>query len=321
MESDVGLVVHYSPINAPRYLHDEAFDSALNQQKQDEFRTLYDSGYYRFDPFYKYWREVGDAGAMTLRCLEKGNDEYGDYYNVFHPQTGMADDLGLLLPTLGRQAIGIFVSRATPFSEQEIEVAKLIYPLILDLHKTHDKQSLSTLAGSKHDDDDNPAILITDSKGKHSYESKSWTEQSAADSTIMENVKVLLSDLSNADIQIGSQTLHREKLDDDFSVSPSGFLFTLESGQAGASPISFDRAFNEFCDDSLSKREQEVARLILMGKSNSAIANELFIGEGTVKNHRKHIYSKLDIQTERTLFSQFLNYLMPGNEGNFLTTD
>jgi LuxR family maltose regulon positive regulatory protein len=44
----------------------------------------------------------------------------------------------------------------------------------------------------------------------------------------------------------------------------------------------------------LSEREREILRLIAAGLSTKEIANELVIVVGTVRNHIKHIYSKLD---------------------------
>jgi LuxR family maltose regulon positive regulatory protein len=46
--------------------------------------------------------------------------------------------------------------------------------------------------------------------------------------------------------------------------------------------------------DPLSEREREILRLIAAGLSTDEIAGELVIVVGTVRNHIKHIYSKLD---------------------------
>jgi len=45
----------------------------------------------------------------------------------------------------------------------------------------------------------------------------------------------------------------------------------------------------------LSEREREVLRLIAGGKTNREIAAQLFIAEGTVKNHVTNILGKLDV--------------------------
>ena len=46
----------------------------------------------------------------------------------------------------------------------------------------------------------------------------------------------------------------------------------------------------------LTRREQEVLKLMSKGLSNKEIAEFLFIGEGTVKNHISLIYSKLKVK-------------------------
>jgi DNA-binding NarL/FixJ family response regulator len=45
----------------------------------------------------------------------------------------------------------------------------------------------------------------------------------------------------------------------------------------------------------LSPRETQVLRLVAAGKSNPAIASELFVGEATVKTHLLHVFEKLDV--------------------------
>lgn len=55
----------------------------------------------------------------------------------------------------------------------------------------------------------------------------------------------------------------------------------------------------------LTPRELQLVRLILAGHPTAAIAEKLGIAVGTAKNHRRRIYEKLDITTERELFLQF----------------
>jgi DNA-binding CsgD family transcriptional regulator/tetratricopeptide (TPR) repeat protein len=52
-------------------------------------------------------------------------------------------------------------------------------------------------------------------------------------------------------------------------------------------------------DDDLTPREREVLRLLAAGKSNAAIADELFISQRTVTTHLTRLYAKLDV-TSRT---------------------
>jgi DNA-binding NarL/FixJ family response regulator len=48
-------------------------------------------------------------------------------------------------------------------------------------------------------------------------------------------------------------------------------------------------------DDHLTEREINVLSLIAAGLSNKEIGQKLFIGENTVKNHARNIYSKLGV--------------------------
>ncbi|MBT3274551.1 MAG: helix-turn-helix transcriptional regulator, partial [Spirochaetales bacterium] len=45
----------------------------------------------------------------------------------------------------------------------------------------------------------------------------------------------------------------------------------------------------------LSEREEEVARLLIQGKTNKDIAEQLFVSVNTIKSHIKKIYSKLGV--------------------------
>ena len=56
----------------------------------------------------------------------------------------------------------------------------------------------------------------------------------------------------------------------------------------------------------LTQRENEVAQLMLSGHSSKAIAQRLQISVETVRVHKKHLYSKLGINSQSELFSVFL---------------
>ncbi|TCT16044.1 LuxR family two component transcriptional regulator [Natranaerovirga pectinivora] len=51
----------------------------------------------------------------------------------------------------------------------------------------------------------------------------------------------------------------------------------------------------------LTKREMEVCTLLSEGNTNSAIATQLYISQGTVKNYISSIYDKLEIRDRATL--------------------
>jgi DNA-binding NarL/FixJ family response regulator len=57
----------------------------------------------------------------------------------------------------------------------------------------------------------------------------------------------------------------------------------------------------------LTEREKQVCNLILNGKSNKRIADDLNITESTVKGYISRIYIKFNIHSSRELFSKFKN--------------
>ncbi len=74
-------------------------------------------------------------------------------------------------------------------------------------------------------------------------------------------------------------------------------VFILWLQNNGKSPVVSD----------LSKREKNIKKLILQGKSNKEIANELFISLSTVKTHITNIYNKLQVSNRQELFRKTQN--------------
>jgi DNA-binding CsgD family transcriptional regulator len=57
----------------------------------------------------------------------------------------------------------------------------------------------------------------------------------------------------------------------------------------------------------ISKREREVMRLILEGKSNKEIQEQLFISHHTVKNHVYNLFQKMGVKSRSQLMSLVMN--------------
>src|SRR5215208_4243482 len=60
-------------------------------------------------------------------------------------------------------------------------------------------------------------------------------------------------------------------------------------------------------DDRLSKREREVVKLLLEGKSNKLIASSLGISKRTVEFHLKNIYAKFEVNSRIELILKLGN--------------
>lgn len=73
---------------------------------------------------------------------------------------------------------------------------------------------------------------------------------------------------------------------------------------------SLDLAFQKFGLGLLTPREKQVAEFTLKGHSAAAVGRILDISPGTVRIHRRNIYSKLRIRSQGELFSEFIDTLM-----------
>ena len=57
----------------------------------------------------------------------------------------------------------------------------------------------------------------------------------------------------------------------------------------------------------LTKRQQQIVRLVCEGHSNKTIARNLKLSEGTVKSHLHNIYLKLGIESRAALAIDWVN--------------
>lgn len=85
--------------------------------------------------------------------------------------------------------------------------------------------------------------------------------------------------------------------------------------EPGLLPIDHKVALGSFLRHELTPRERDIVHLILMGYPNIKIAERLKLSVNTVKNHKKRMYLKLNITTERELFLAFVNFLITGRVG------
>ena len=68
-------------------------------------------------------------------------------------------------------------------------------------------------------------------------------------------------------------------------------------------------AYQAFGRELLSDRETEVTRLLLKGLAPKGVGRLLAIAPGTVRNHIKSIYLKLEVRTQAELMAKFFDTL------------
>ena len=88
--------------------------------------------------------------------------------------------------------------------------------------------------------------------------------------------------------------------------------FSLPEAHKEAQHIrqAIEQTLNRLGAELLTQREQEIAALLVQGFDSKEIAEQLNIGVGTVKNHRKRIYAKLNVSSLSELFHIFLSQLI-----------
>jgi len=83
--------------------------------------------------------------------------------------------------------------------------------------------------------------------------------------------------------------------------------------------VRMTQAFRLFATSVLTDRESEITHLLLKGHSAKSIARLLGISPGTVRNHMKSIYGKLEISSQSELFGLFFETL--SQAGGDITRD
>ena len=116
---------------------------------------------------------------------------------------------------------------------------------------------------------------------------------------------------------LGTISLFRTKKDKNFTTTDLIYLKILAKHSSNHLKKLFEmeRLKNKNCRDKeniienradafeLSSREKDVLNLILEGKRNEEIAEELFISVNTVKKHLSHIYQKTEVHNRTELAS------------------
>ncbi len=97
---------------------------------------------------------------------------------------------------------------------------------------------------------------------------------------------------------------------------PSKVLIAVEDAAAGGTPMTpfvarriiehFKQSIPVQKDYQLSEREKEILSNLVQGLDNRQIADALFISYETVRNHVKHIYEKLHVNSRSQAVSKAL---------------
>lgn len=298
VKADVQMVMRYTRSAAPVYVVHDNLDAKLMRD--------YLAGLYRIDPVYKLCKGAVRPGVFTLDSLGTDDREIAQYSKRFLSQTGMIDDLIVLFSAPASSMIGLVFERKITFRAEQVNQLKELFPLLAGLQKAHEKVQIALMVSGGWDSD--LAYRILDKEDGIVFDSAAWSEIFSRHPLLLSHVRRLKSRSQQAIILDPGFVIRTQPLLDEYATAPGGTLLILEQGQAGMPPVNSIDAAESFSDAVLTPRERDIVRLISSGLPNAKIAEKLGLSINTIKNHRKRLYLKLDITTERELLLKIMEH-------------
>ena len=294
---DLSAVMRYSPFSQP--------DLLFGSDYGPEFQQAYARDFYRFDPFYQYWKDIGCPGVVSLLVVVKTEADRDRYVSTILADIGVTDEIGIFLPPVGRSSLAMFLDRCGgTFSPDELETAQSLYDLLAGLHAAH----VNAVFGSARLETGGAGALLAGSKPTRVLDracheilrNEAWTAYERQHAGPLTDAMQALA--TEGQTRIGPDLiLHRATLPTDFHLAPCGLVDTIEP--LGLSPmVPSQLAMPDRMRGLLTRREQDIVGLMLRGYPTKKIAGQLGLTQGTIKNYRRRIYDKLDITTEREVF-------------------
>ena len=295
-------VIYYSPFVPPRYIC--SFATPVKHQE------LYASKYYRLDPLYRGMFDQKTPSIVHLAVKRKERTEADDYFSMFFPQTKMADEIGLLLPTIGGGIVGVFVQSQAIFSDVEIARYSNLYEVCRALHDQQDRLVILSAKSGVATGNLDRSIVIFDELNREVFRSRDLARLAQLEPGFDAALREVVAKPTGSTHRLPNGLLHVQDLKDALASSPKGRICFFEHGPLAASPIDLSAEIDAFIAYySLTARQSEIIKLALRGHPSSKIAKQLGLTQGTVRNHRKQIHAKMDVTTEREIFLAFFNYL------------
>jgi len=301
---DLLSIIRYSRVAAP--------DFFVRQDYTPEFVALYNREFYRYDPYYRYWKEGGAPGVKPMSRILTELKLRERYVNAVLAEAHISDEVSILLPPIGGGCLALFIDLTSgKFSKADIARLEDAYPLIAGLQEAH-VASLQSGIWSERDEVSNglPAARptrILDRDHIEVCQNPAWQHLLAREGRqLMQAVESLPQAGAGQVTFHGDLVLHRAALPAGFGLAPGGWIEMVEpQGRSPRHPDHF--ALPPELAEKLTPREADIVRLILQGYPSTSIADKLGVSRGTIKNHRLRLYEKLDITTEREIFLRYIS--------------
>ncbi|MBK1865382.1 helix-turn-helix transcriptional regulator [Aestuariivirga sp. YIM B02566] len=259
----------------------------------------------RYCPLSRHWQNTGRPGVVTMNEVRERDYDFGNYFAEFYDPIGLVDEIGMLLPSPGRRTVALFMERSMRFSDEAPDVLRRLYSGIARLHRTNN-QLLFRGAVTRAARGFQPnAVCIFDRAGETVFANRQWRQACRHDGALEAQARAAFAEGSRS-LDIDGGTLFASRLDEWFPIAPGGRLCVLSYSSLRNSLPALKASF---LAGYVSKREHEIICAILEGYPTKAIAERVGCAPQTVKAHKKRIYRRLDITTEREIFLMFLDHL------------
>ncbi len=303
IKSSQFIVVRYAFHGAPEMI--------VNDVLPKDVLELYLGGGYRFDPLLRLWRQRQAPVCAIVNELSGDPETVEHYLEAIFRRAIIRDELALLAPAPAPVCVAFCLERRNQeYTKADLAVAETLLPVVTEIVRLHiEFCMLASGAGAAPSifGDYRLPLAVIDRTGRIVHANERWTA---------EGLSRLLSDTFIADmaaIPSGERALDRDwrlgwnALAPDFPLAPKGSLVMAQRIEPAQADEGYDAAFARFVRrHGLTPRETDVARLALLGLPNEQIARKLELTPGSVRNHRSHVYGKLDVTSEREFFRAFL---------------
>lgn len=276
----------------------------------EPYCNMYEQGFSLNCPFSLAWQDTGRLGTMHMPDLRQNEARFSNYFTDFFNQAGLTDEIGMLLPSPGRRAVALFLEREGTFTEHDLAQVHSFYSSVVRLHRANNQLVFrnATLRIVRNRLPD--AVAILDQHGETVFSNREWRSVCRTDLAILPLTRrAFVGD--GTVIATDHGQLYVGALDAGFPIAPGGRICALSFGVHRIGNLA--EAKQSFLAGYISAKEREVVCGILDGHPTKAIADRVGRAFETVKAHKKRIYRRLDITTERELFLMFMDHLQGVN--------
>lgn len=296
---DLWIIARYDALSKPLIVS----ENGMNVNA----KALYSDRMWQHDPLSKR-TDQADARVFSLGQLRSNGTLDRVYARYVDSTLGIEDELALLFPISDGSFLALCLDRqGNLFSQEELALARELQTMLVEMHNQHILRAIDRQVSLflHHNTSGKPEVMIMNANNTVLYQSDTWS-LAAAQAFDREPQPAEIGSVRIAETS-GRDGWSLTRLNDD---CPDAILAGAEVYLLRRNSFGLDDRLSHFARvHQLTQRQQEILALSLKGYSNAAIAAQLNITTGGVKNHKLRLYEKLDITTERELISAVLSHL------------